>query len=688
MKLKGINPLEQHVEKIVLVVVALFALAVFVFQFDVFGDPNAIDIKGQTVSPERAPDVVSDMARATEGQLNQERVPDLPPPVSLIDVFEDRLADAGHAGGVRIVLGVDGPDIPTGPETPREPITGETFAAVTPPAPRNVVAAVHGGTIDPFEPIYHPELADHLPPEQPLDKRSVTVQATFDAAALRDLLRNPSGGAAMPTSWWENEIEILDVEIVRSTLGDDGTWSAGEVVATLPGRFSLRERLADPGVLPRDLPSILDAEQRNREELRRPAYYAEIAGPGWVWPALADELRGGDANREAIDALLAEKRRNDSEIERIDRRLDDRKDRPGDPDPGDRSDAGGWPHLPDRWVAQFGSPDAPKPEEREDREDRGRSRLEAQRAELLERNRQIIEELRALGVDADGRPLDDQRLQSFDEPVASLSDPATEGVTVWSHDLSADPGTSYRYKVRVWVTNPFFAHVNALGEEQRPLAEGVAISSEDSAWSDPVRVEHDTVFFVTGTTEQGSLGRERSVLEVSSEAEIYRFFYGYWRKAEVKLRPGDLVHGAIDLTDFPELPVFTVVTAPGSHGGDPRPAVEESTAYEPSSVTVAVEDTVMLDVAPVPGDPGDREVALRDRDGRITLRHPSRETEDAIRAWMGDSHTLALTAEVRQPGGGADPRRPAAPASGPRDDRDAPGGPSDDPFKKPSGPPI
>ena len=62
MKLKGINPIEQHVEKLVLGVVALVLLAVLVIQFAL--PPQGVSVgSASDIPPEDALDPVADEAR-------------------------------------------------------------------------------------------------------------------------------------------------------------------------------------------------------------------------------------------------------------------------------------------------------------------------------------------------------------------------------------------------------------------------------------------------------------------------------------------------------------------------------------------------------------------------------------------------------------------------------------------------
>ena len=76
MKLKGINPLEQHVEKIVLGLVALVFVGVLAVQFLV--SPNSVDYDGQPIPPDQVLTRLGDKAKGVLASMNDPD-PTLPP---------------------------------------------------------------------------------------------------------------------------------------------------------------------------------------------------------------------------------------------------------------------------------------------------------------------------------------------------------------------------------------------------------------------------------------------------------------------------------------------------------------------------------------------------------------------------------------------------------------------------------
>lgn len=665
MKLKGISILEQHVEKLVLLVFALFAIGVFVMQFDIMGDPNAVKIDNQSVPPDRAVDVVKDKALRLKGQMEGkgDRV-DIPPQPGALKVVKSMLnAPVAAEADARLDLAREwspeaGYNAPTSGSAPDIPL-GSPYMEVKPPAPTDVMARAFAGTIDPVEPIRYPKLAPYLPAEQPLDKRAVTVQATFDAAGLRSMLGTAPEDQTvnpLPTTWWQGRVEILDVELIRQQVYDDGTMGGEETVGALPGRFSLRDTLRASDTAPKDLPQILAGEAQHREEIRRPAYYNMIMGEPWVWPAKAAEMSSERPNAKDINRLVSQYRQLAQEKERIEKALkklgqDYSSGSGGTPRPS-RSQV--WPTIPATWLAQMpppgpgrgGGSDQDEAEKlRQQRKKRQIKGLEDRMAELTKQMDQIAKQLSdTYEVGVDGKPLKPPTIEAFTGPLTSLTGPdATDTVTVWTHDISVEPGASYRYRLRVWVTNPLFGHVGDVPDSQHDLAARPAIASADSAWSNVVHTYPERVFFVAGATEAsagGQLGLERTA---SASVDVYEFYYGFWRGGSVSLDQGDQIR--VDLT-LPELPIFDV-----EQDEQGNPVVKGSTNL-PTTKSIS-EGAMLLEVGVGygAGDRGEVHQAIFGRlDGDLEIRVAEADAESPLANAVWTSAEASKTAEVRQPG--------------------------------------
>ncbi|MEO1130183.1 MAG: hypothetical protein AAFX05_10830, partial [Planctomycetota bacterium] len=555
MKLKGISVVEQHVEKIVLLVFALLAIGIFILQFDIIGSGNEIEIPGRgSVAPGRADDLVRQEAEAVEDRLNRsddlESPPEIPP-------IRELIVDAIRAGqppeDALALAPTWGEDTFTPDAVPDVDRPGQRYVEIAPPAPADVAVHTFGGSIDPFEPAETPELLAMLPPEQPYDLRATTVQATFDAAAFREQLSSSPDPSvrALPRPWYLDRVELLDVELLRQRQMDDGTWGATEVVPALPGRFTFRDRLASE-LTTRDLTDMLREEADAREEIRRPNFYRMIAGEPWVWPALAMERQGG-AEAQRVKRLVAQHRDLSRRIEDLNERIERARNQrenapdrsPGPPDRGgdrDRSSSSGpgssWPRA--------------QSEQRDVVAD-----LERQREEFEQQLDAVQGELELMGLDQFGMALRVEEIPEFEERNPDLTDSGgPEQVTIWAHDITGEPGATYRYALRVQVTNPLFGNDAALSEDQVEAASSPAVASEASAWSEPTFIAPRQVYFVRSATGAApSLGGQRLRKAASATVEIYTFLYGYWRGDSVQIRAGDQIAAELEL---PELPLFEV----------------------------------------------------------------------------------------------------------------------------------
>lgn len=741
MKLKGINPVEQHVEKIVLAVFALILLAVFAWQF--VGNPNAVQVGQQTVSPDRAPDIVRDMARQVKGRLEASSAPNIPKQPSVLEEvkagLEGRGAPPVPVSLAGVVGGASAPIItPTTPGAGDRPTSA--FASFVPPSPQGIVAAVHEGTIDPLVPIEVKEAAEFLPAQQPLDLRSVSVQATIDASLVRAALSEPASGQPLPAQWWLSKVEVLDVELQRQTLNADGTWGADTTIAPFPGAPSLRTKINDPATRPVDLTAILDTEKAQRQFIRRPLYWNTISGAEWVMPseALAGADQGTPAAAQAKLRIIKEQR---ERIARVEAALEKAgaggRGNPGGPGGRDDGRGGGGGgggggadkpggtaralpapqfHQPtdaSGWLAglyaqasaarePFGKnifaqagggggrpPQPPPPPPGANREDARRADLEKQKAAAQKMIDEAIAALETLGFDEKGQRLTTEK-KDFAEPLTSLTETATQNITLWAHDPSAKPGATYRYRLVAWYTNPFFGNGAALDESQKSLASAAAIAGAPSEWTSPIVVAPSVRYILTSAREAGVVGGGNAALfsEASASGEIYEFFYGYWRKAGVEMRPGDRVMSTISL---PPLNRYEIGV---NESGRPDLAGMKTAPCE-TAREVSL-DEYFVDAMPAAGGSG-AEAVMRTAAVTLRLVRTGGKEDAGERAKLQASAAAGANAPPRLPGakaagtpgsptgGGGYPGGPDSSRDGDRDERGGGPGGSGRPGDKPGG---
>jgi hypothetical protein len=694
MKTKGLNVIEGVIEKVVLALALVIFLVVFAFQF--IGTPT-VDLPGvsEPVPIAQATDEVAEAARSKIAQLQDVRVPDdLPSAPNLSTelaskfdgpVFEQPTQIAGVVPGWDAIEGIDATSTDV-------IVTGENeYAVPTPLAPDNTVAALMMGTVDPSVSQLYPDVADLLPEEQPLDKAFVSVQGDWDAAANRArMAASPSEGQLVLPQDWLRNLEIWDVELVRRELGSDGEWGAETVVPPLPGRPSLRERLAE--ATPPDISVLVSEEQSLRAGIRQPRMYNLIAGDFWAPPV--DFVESSAIQRPAeVERLLRQVRSIRSEIEAVQRRLDNlgggggggggaggggrgsilpqMPDRIFDLD-GINPDSIRWPQFADSARAQVGGGGGGGDDEpREDPDEQRRRALERQLERLQTQLQNAIDQLNQLGYDDQGNPLEEAEDEDYASTAnLSAASPDTQSIDLWAHDFTAEPGATYQYAIRVKLRNPLFGNASGLTEAQQEFAAQPVIASGLSPWSEPVAIPNLSEYFVV-TASDGSLGLAGGSGPTAT-VEAFRYYYGAWRQHSLRLAAGDSLRATIDIPDG--LPRYVI-----SEGENGELVLDEETVIETEFLEF-LRDGYLLDV--VAGVEQVVTAYFRGEQGVVIPHEPDAERASDRLARMRESAASAADQEFRpidltdtlgpRPGR---PGQPGVPGPGPTPTPGGPAGP-------------
>jgi hypothetical protein len=109
-------------------------------------------------------------------------------------------------------------------------------------------------------------------------------------------------------------------------------------------------------------------------------------------------------------------------------------------------------------------------------------------------------------------------------------------VQILAHDVTAQPGKTYRYMVRYYVRNPLWQA--PLAELPGAIRDLFAAASKDSQWSKEVKVAPRVEFFVKTV-------KPRRGAQAQDEVEMDVFFDrgGQWAPATQTFSPGDAVAG-------------------------------------------------------------------------------------------------------------------------------------------------
>ncbi len=105
-----------------------------------------------------------------------------------------------------------------------------------------------------------------------------------------------------------------------------------------------------------------------------------------------------------------------------------------------------------------------------------------------------------------------------------------EPVLVWAIDDTVQPGTTYRYRMRVGVFNPV-AGSNRVAERDAARKDQVILWSEFTPVTSTVYVHKKMYFFARDVQEQTR----------TASVEVARYLRGYWRTETFQVRPGETI---------------------------------------------------------------------------------------------------------------------------------------------------
>lgn len=566
MKLKGIGVVEQHFEKGIVGAIGLLLVGTLAAQF--LFEPNMVSVgKGQPVPPGQAYRPVEEAAHSLLAKLDPRAGESLVPEAPRIDLLAQYQEKVKAGVAPRPRLAMLGPSINLGDTVVAGgDRAGAPIRMAALPAPGGATVQAYAATIDPMEKMRVKELAALLPTAQPYDKQWVSVEAVFDGTALKAALESdPDGEAgparAVPRGWIDNAIEIIGVQIERQKLAADSmsavfgglaeiepdAWGPASLVTAPPGTTDLVGELVANAKTMSDVAGALSMVRSDPERVVRPEFFSTIAGPRWIPPTEARQAEALLGGKNPVDVLRDRISEQERVLRTVERRLADAGGGGGRrPDAGGHGDGGGRPSSGGGGPGASGRPRA---NERQIRQ------LETQRDGIVTK---IGDLQRQIDVIESG--LDRTRREDRLEDRSVLANPS---IRIWTHDLSAEPGEVYRYRVRVVINNPLYGR-SGTGDEAStkiPVAYG-----EWSEWTDAVLVMPSDVFFVTGASPRGPASGT-----VTAAAECFVFYYGYYRRATTSLEPGDRVRTVAKTP--PSLATFNEeVLAKRGPGAMPQPS--------------------------------------------------------------------------------------------------------------------
>jgi len=177
-------------------------------------------------------------------------------------------------------------------------------------------------------------------------------------------------------------------------------------------------------------------------------------------------------------------------------------------------------------------------------------------------------------------------------------------VVAWAHDWKAQPGHTYRYMVRYKIKNPVWLTGNVTKE--KAMADQFAITSVESAWTQPVTVPSVVRFYFASA---GGIGGSKA------RVQVYRWQDGETHRQEFSVMPGDAI-------------------------GNDASGVDYNTGW------------TLVDLRPEPK--GDRTVAwLLNADGNLVKRDVKADVDDPQKKELDNKINSAAAAAAAANGGAA-----------------------------------
>jgi hypothetical protein len=580
MSMQRIPWFERNVEKIVLGAAGAALVGVGAYQF--VRSPAQVDVGRNKVSMREARGAVERMAGDVKSQVSDpnaaKEFDDRKPQTDLAAAFQRQLA----AREVATLAGT----------WPANPVPGGGRGGVTPSAERvkmpelavlgQPVTRAFMSTIHQDEVAQSPELAALIENKSaPFDHPGVSVEVSLDGVKLRQTLKE----AGLQPTWYEQSTAVVNVQLEREEQQPDGSWSGMTELAPMPGRLSLVARLKANEL---DDRALLEEAMRSAPELQRQAYYrrATLRGVEVGAPIIApmDAASLGNVD-EAIQTATRDLGRINDVIKRLEAQLESERRR--GQGGGGAGGGGGGARPPGGGGAggggaggggaggggaggggaggggggggarpPTGGPDARRVQQLEDQL---RARTAERDAKLAE-----IERLRNPGANqaAPVPPLADRGVS----PMLVNKD-----LRLLAHDVTAQRGKTYRYRVRAVLTNPVFGRGTWVAPEQLEQTKSLTVSTTPTDWSSPVRIDDKLYFFITRAAGSNPLGAGGLSAASSATGEIFTFTWGYWRVGSATVSPGDQIGVKVLVPDAAKIDLAAGPDNPPGGGGPGGP---------------------------------------------------------------------------------------------------------------------
>jgi len=106
-------------------------------------------------------------------------------------------------------------------------------------------------------------------------------------------------------------------------------------------------------------------------------------------------------------------------------------------------------------------------------------------------------------------------------------------IQVWAHDLTAQPGEVYRYRIVLHLFNPLFQRKGLPPEQHEKYYDKISIATEPSEWTGEVAIRPQPQWFLVDAKER----------EQTATVEMWLIYNGRPESINFTLEPGDVIGG-------------------------------------------------------------------------------------------------------------------------------------------------
>jgi len=542
MSKKGDNFFEEHIEKIVFVIVGL--VCIWLFLTRVLFSPNAVIYDNKKFSPGAIDNYILTSKDAADLKEKLSSKPTSKPYDPKIGDFNDLLVSA--IGGIDVNPGWPLPIHSSMDFRDRRKYRIPEIGEVNEVTMGYIRAVAYVPTVEINEEVVYDKAATEVN-----DIDFVTVEAKFDVKGLYERFYDKFAGSDVEKEEWRDPClanpVFSAVQLQRQEALADGSWSGWQIVprTRIDHRKKMFEVIEDVEDLPPGGMKVrllqFDGRVVRMDLLQPKAYRIASAREEWFNPSLHKKFLQQMREKEMEERRAAMEAAKEGREQGFEGRREERRIR--GTEPWQRSGSGRYEELEGRDELAGGGTSVRERRPRMSRSERSRSDREPspRRIEREEREREKERELLRLA-----RSRDVSRTTSVDDVyrefngilITRRTDLAKmrEPLVFWAHDDTVEPEKRYRYRIRLGVFNPI-AGTNQFSEGYTGFKNKVVLWSEFSDITEVVEVPGRAYFFARDIRNEAA-----KIVTV----QVSRYVLGYWHSKDFAVEQGEVIGKVVE----------------------------------------------------------------------------------------------------------------------------------------------